>query len=397
MDLVHSTRQLIKRLYYKPTVQKTVLRMARPIVRPPYSTPTMEFDYGLWLGISAIHCVDGRQLGEDNTWPKIFREPIPTEFRESNMPGSRSGLKINMTTLHIVMKAWTETLPVVAALRSLYLSNSLPGLATLSIPDVYLVSRLGVSVPALMARRHNQPVADGEIPRPIATQFKIIAGLFMIVRNMLQEGHLEWLRKAEYDSDELFDYADSEGVLISPNAHACGGSRRKIVELIELLRTGRHSYADDSQSLSEHVDVQQLMAYAAEAQMLELCMQTWQWRLSARYQQYLAMPCADTDGLYSRRVEALEVLTNRLSLLAPIRDHAPAEFETIKAEIEATPLSSGADVQAHYVACSVRAARQCERLQRRLNAILGENRRVNITPKLVRKRLGVLSKGQMSS
>ena len=77
---------------------------------PPYRRPNMEFDFGLWYGICTFRSENGRQIGENNTDPEIYREEVKTDHQISTFEGTRKGLPINVTALREVMALWDDAM-----------------------------------------------------------------------------------------------------------------------------------------------------------------------------------------------------------------------------------------------------------------------------------------------
>ena len=63
------------------TSSKTLKPLLRQVLQAPWASPLMEFRYGIWVGVSGLMGVDGRQLGEANTRPVVFNRNIPAEVQ----------------------------------------------------------------------------------------------------------------------------------------------------------------------------------------------------------------------------------------------------------------------------------------------------------------------------
>lgn len=206
----------------------------------PHQEPTMEFDQGVWAGISSIRCVEGRQIGETNSVPTPFFRPVPTQFHQGNLDGSRAGHSINLTALQHIMRLWPDLLSFIGFIRQLTMTRLGITHNKLTTIEMYLVALVGVSVPAYMARRKVDPAADMHITLIVADQQKLIAGVFMMVRHMLERGDLNLTKTTCMTGAELFDYCDQHGLFLAPTGAktACGGAKRKIIELIDHVITG---------------------------------------------------------------------------------------------------------------------------------------------------------------
>mgnify|MGYP006175796221 CR=1 FL=1 len=143
-------------------------------------------------------------------------------------------------------------------------------IAFLGLFDVYTLAKLCVCLPAWQARQRHAPLKDRRLDPVVATAFQLTAGMFMVIRKMLARGE-PWLDESSRMSPaELYDYADRHGVFISPNGHACGGSRRKIIELMDFLISGSGRRAGRDEGLdAATVDIDRFYRYAMHALTLE--------------------------------------------------------------------------------------------------------------------------------
>ncbi len=238
MNIKAIIKSPFKKFYYIPFIQTRIIQSVSLFKPPVYRRDNMEFDHGLWGGVSALHCVDGRQLGESNTSPRFYRENLPTRLHKGGLDGSRQGYAINLTTLQIVMRHWDDALAVIQFIRKHYIQHFDVQTQRLAMLDLYLLSKACVALPAFLTRRVNNRVVDGDLPAAIASQYKIIAGIFMIVQKMIERGEVSLLQGNGVSAQELYDYAEKHAIFISPNGMACGGSKRKILELMEFAIAG---------------------------------------------------------------------------------------------------------------------------------------------------------------
>lgn len=231
-------RAILKKIYHTPVVKKTIIDVVSVFNPPPYRRELMEFEFDLWSGISAIQCVNKRQLGESNTFPGLYRENTPTEYFKGNFDGSRAGLYMNMTSLQSVMSQWRAALTLIGAIRRCYVERFNVGDKNLDPAELFVLSKMCTALPAFLARRFVNPMRDGEIPASVAAEFKITAGVFMTLRKMMENG-IRWSEAGTHISAEaLYEYADKHNVFISSGGYACSGSKRKIIELIDFMIKG---------------------------------------------------------------------------------------------------------------------------------------------------------------
>lgn len=369
----------------------------------------MEFDCGVWLGPSTLHCVDGRQLGEENAWPVFFREHVATDYHASNMPGSRSGSVINMTALHMVMRTWNQALPVMGAMRRLFDDGFGAHGKTLGMRELFVVSKMGCALPALMVRRGQAPLRSGQIPALVATQFKLIAGFFMVAQEML------W-GNARHDphvsAEDFFEFADREGIFISPSGRACGGSKKKIIELFNYLQAVD---ADtDMDALTQYAEPGQLLTYTTHALYIECVILLVQRALRCAYFQWVhehgrtgnasvadtvLTACSDvTEPRLTARLAHLNdnaQLWQLVELLATAQLDTPVSLTDARALVEqiaagTTQLDNEADVVAHYRAAADRVRQFMTAQQHAVLAILGRRERPALADDRLFERLAVL-------
>lgn len=211
--------------------------LQRSMKGTPYLDPNMEFRYGVWGGISSIHCEDGRQLGENNTEPYGLKEAIDTEYRPCKFDDSRNGGVMNMSALHAMMTLWDDALDISRVLQRAfeqkYQADEAGAPAT--VVELYLLAKIATCLPAWLVRRRGSQWSDGRLDNRIAAQFQLISGVFMIGRHMQEIGEAGLQADLRMSALELFNYADEHGIFISPDGQVCGGSRKKIIEFLELL------------------------------------------------------------------------------------------------------------------------------------------------------------------
>lgn len=233
---------------------KPVASLVRPFLSDPTEHPLMEFKYGLWTGISSIMGVDGRQLGEDNTRPLFFNKHIPAEVHACKYKGSRYGKLINISALRTVMRHFYEATAISVAVRDYHMVRT--NRQTTDIPgiwDLYVISRASL---ALIAYRYRADGVgpDAALPDDIASQYKLITGVFVICEDMLAEAHPSIAQNGPVSSEELYTYADEKFVFRSTSGMMCAGSTSKILEFLEFANLGRTHAASANLPLGEPDD-----------------------------------------------------------------------------------------------------------------------------------------------
>jgi len=216
---------------------KTRLKeLAWPYMPKPWDAPTMEFDYGLWHGLSALMSESGRQLGEENTRPTHLNLHISADVAACNFEGNRNRKSINLSALRIAMKHFDEALSICDAVRHVH-TQHLPKTRPpgLGIWDIYIISRSCLALIAFMKRSQAQSEPLENIPDVLASTYQFISGLFMIGRHMMQAAHPAAMENRQMSAQELYDYASEKQIFESPNGMVCAGSTRKIIEFLEVF------------------------------------------------------------------------------------------------------------------------------------------------------------------
>ena len=273
MNIILNT---LKYIYKKPVINSLSNNIIKHFITPPYLTDTMEIEYGLWEGISSIHCSDGRQLGENNVKPLYLKDQsIKTSLHVSKHEGSRSGLIVNMTALQILMREWGESLKIIGAVKNIYLTKYKKESSPFNLYDLFIIAKLCVSLPIFAVRKSDPIYKDAQLPSNVSAQFQLISGVFMIVRRMIEKGDSNIINNSILTAEELFDYAENNSVFISEaNGQVCGGSKKKIIELLDFILTDDTSSENDSIECIKSIvgDVDTFFNYSLAAVELEILM-----------------------------------------------------------------------------------------------------------------------------
>ena len=199
----------------------------------------MEFRYGLWTGVSAIYGEDERQLGEGNTRPLIFNRHVPTEVHACKYKGSRYGKLINISALRIAMKHFYEAAAITVAVRDYHMVRinrpitDIPGLW-----DQFVISRASLALIAYRYRTQKLS-ANERLPNDLASQYKLVTGVFVICREMANAAFPASKENNPVSAKDLYAYADDHHLFRSDGGMVCAGSVSKIVEFLELANLGR--------------------------------------------------------------------------------------------------------------------------------------------------------------
>lgn len=234
-------KRLIQRAKHQKTLRRWGLRAYAMKNPPPYRRPNMEFDIDIWNGISSLHGRDGRQIGENNTGPHLYKEDIPTEHKIFKFGGSREGLPVNMTALRHVLPVWDDALQLATLLRNRYIEQRGLTDTRFTLRNAYLYSKLGTALAAYLARRHHSPVKDGDLPPLECAFFTLGVGPFMVLRALIQKGDLSGMTLPPQTSEAYYEVADSSGSLVTPAGKGCAGSPKLIREFLDVVMNGTYA------------------------------------------------------------------------------------------------------------------------------------------------------------
>lgn len=256
-----------------PRAQRIVFGAMQRIKPPPYMEDNMETIVGPWKGASAAACAEGRQFGENNTFPSYYMERR-YETRAGNLGGSREGCPINHSALQSVLKNWKDAVEVIDIVRSMYVARLVPAGKPLLAADVFAVAEVCMSIPAYLLRRRDNPLASGAIPSSVGAAYKLVAGLSKIVVCMISSRE-PWMPDGCLPgARQLYDYAESHNLFVAEDGEACGGPERKIIDLIELALSGRvigprkDDYAREFVAIVGHADA--MLEYGLRCAIIKL-------------------------------------------------------------------------------------------------------------------------------
>jgi len=289
MDRIKAlARNRLYRMLGSERFNKLAVRLYSAVRPPPYRRPNMEFDFDVWNGICSFHSVDGRQIGENNTNPATYKELIATEHRVCAFEGSRQGLPINVTALRHVMSVWDDTLQFVTLLRNDYIRRrSLDG-PRLNLRQGYVFSKLAAAYPAYLVRRRQNPI--DALPALETAFFTVGVGPFMVVRSLMERGDPRALHDAPLSAPEIYEMADSAGTLVSAAGYGCAGSKKLIVDFLDVIMNGSYQKplgsANARRAMDSIGDWDRFHAYVEASSRLELVVKSaqylcaqWLWAL----------------------------------------------------------------------------------------------------------------------
>jgi len=210
-------------------------KVVRRFVEPPWDSDIMEFQHGLWRGVSAIFTESGRQLGEENARPFLFNDHIPAKTITCKYDGSRNGHPINMSALRIAMTNFDPALEITEAVINHHSRTVLGGKtsATGGIWDLYIISLASIALVSYSIRNQSNEKIPAIVPDDLASQYQFIAGIFMICRHMIDTNSDLISENNPISAAQLYDYADQHEIFTSFNGMVCAGSTKKIMEFLE--------------------------------------------------------------------------------------------------------------------------------------------------------------------
>ena len=227
------------------TSSKILKPVIRQVLQAPWDSPLMEFRYGIWVGVSGLMGVDGRQLGEANTRPKVFNRDIPAEVQACKYKGTRYGKNINISALRVAMQHFYEAASITVAVREYHMKQI--GKPVSDVPgawDLYVISRAAVALISYRYR-YGKTSLDEEIPNDLSSLYKLVTGVFVILREMTRAAYSGIEENKPFSAQKLYEYGDANYMFSSANNMVCAGSVAKITEFLELAIQGKaHANGD---------------------------------------------------------------------------------------------------------------------------------------------------------
>jgi len=389
----------LKNLSHPPLSKKLVYKLAALILPKPFEQNDMEFIFGAWQGCSTATCEEGRPLGEDNALPAYHNPFTDTYYRIASFKDERHGKYYNVTALHHMLKDWQGIMSLYGHLRQKYIHLYTPGRDALSLMDLFVFSKLTVAIPAYLIRSANHEFHNGNIPGLLASQTKLVAGLFMVVRKMIEMGEPFLDDTGAADADQLYDYTTRHQLLISPHDKnfVCAGSEKMIRELMKITISGydndkiRQEFVDEYLSIIG--DLEECFTYGMYDLQLELMVK---WTQVFLIKAIISKSTAFNSPYFKHR-----------GLTDHIKTHFPEEFCDLeklivhekhlllllkKTGAEIPALQKKDDFNELYKLC-VGELRTCAlKHQNKINTLLGRKKLKNIPLKKLHKRLNIIPK-----
>lgn len=249
--MLKEAKELLRRAHVGGLITPAV-RLYSTVFPPPYRKPNMEFDYGLWYGICTFHSQNGRQIGENNTDPDIYKEEAETEHQICAFEGTRNGLPINVTALRHVMAVWEDSLQFTTLLRNDYIKRRRLEGPRLNMRQAYVFSKIGAAYAAYLARRKDDPITS--LPALETAFFTLSIGVSMVVLALMKKGDLRVLGEEPPSAEALYEMADSSGSLVSSAGKGCAGNKKLILEYLDVQMNGTYKKTLSSLEAKRAVD-----------------------------------------------------------------------------------------------------------------------------------------------
>ena len=241
-------KTLLRRAYLSRPLNRWAVRAHAWLRPPPFRRDNIEFERDVWNGICTFYAANGRQVGENNTNPELYRELIPTLHKVCHFEGSRFGRQVNITALRHMITVWDDVLQFTTMLRNRHLEHRRLEGRRFNLRQGYVFSKLGAGYLSYLARRSDQPLQRGTLPAMETAAFTVGVGPFMVVRALMERGDLAALQTEPLSAAALYELADSSGSLLAGADRACAGSRQMIQQYLDVAMNGSYDGPLESQA-----------------------------------------------------------------------------------------------------------------------------------------------------
>jgi hypothetical protein len=133
---------------------------------------------------------DGRQVGENNSTPRMLFLDLPTARKACNYPGSRNQdeLPMNVTALKHMAKRWPELLSLSEQCR-LALFERMPPRdpKALRAGELHFIAVTQLAAVGYVLVRGVDPVPNGQLDGGLAAMFRLIDGVRLVTNDLLRD------------------------------------------------------------------------------------------------------------------------------------------------------------------------------------------------------------------
>jgi hypothetical protein len=185
--------------------------------------------------------LEGRQVGEINSFPDKLRMKVPTEWKTCGYAGTRylSEMPMNMSALRSMINHWRPVLQATLLCREEFLKRfpQYPD-GRWKLGEVLYVSSCVLALPALELMRWENPVPSGQLDPVLSSLFRVIDGVRMISAHMLDLYERPMVHDTPVTAKDITDSAEREDQYRSGRG-VCAGPQSMIDELVETLMDGK--------------------------------------------------------------------------------------------------------------------------------------------------------------
>ena len=129
---------------------------------------------------------DNRQIGEANVFPRALRLDVPTEWRTSNLPGSRyqPDKPMNVTAMKAMRAHWPHMMAGLARVRDAFLRRFPEADRAWTVGHLERLATAVLAVPTFQVMRRNG-IRNGQLDAALSSMFRVTDGLRMVMHQML--------------------------------------------------------------------------------------------------------------------------------------------------------------------------------------------------------------------
>ncbi len=182
---------------------------------------------------------DGRQVGEANVFPRALRVDVPTEWRVSNLPGTRFQVDrpMNMTAMKAMRQHWPQMMGALLRIRTAFLARFPEALNGWTVGHLERLATAVLAVPTYQVARG--AVANGALHPALSNMFRVTDGLRMVMHQMLfvPVGEPTLPPTAPMDVDTILAYAERNYSFHSETG-VCAGPQAMVREFLQVLVEG---------------------------------------------------------------------------------------------------------------------------------------------------------------
>lgn len=275
-----SIKKIIKSIYYQPYIQNSFLKLISPVFPEPENYVDAELRYGVWKTTSNIFQVNGRQLGEANVHQGFRRRKFPIEYRECKIKGSRLGKQTNLTALQDIMRNYSDAMQILMLIREHYMETLSLDNQVFDAGTLFQFTQHVVSLPLFMNRdKSGNTNHSALIDLQITTLFQLVAGVFNLVRRLLEDKTEGVDIHSHVEAEQLYTFSEKNNLFTTPNADkrrkdkVCGGAKAKVIELLDVIINGKEAknifISNEDALTSRGVDANTYLSYSLTALQLE--------------------------------------------------------------------------------------------------------------------------------